>query len=67
MKVPVIDAFIDKDSAAGYNAGDVYESADKDRIEELRAGGFLDCGKTAKEKPPAKKDDAPATPAPKAS
>lgn len=40
MKVIVTEAFFDKNTGEAYNRGDIYEG-DKDRVAELRDGGFL--------------------------
>jgi hypothetical protein len=40
MKITVIEAFFDKSTGEPYNRGDIYEG-DKDRVTELRDGGFL--------------------------
>jgi len=41
MKINVIESFIDKETGESYNSGALYESTNKDRINELREGGFL--------------------------
>jgi hypothetical protein len=40
MKVMVIESFFDKTTGEPYNRGDFF-SGDKERIAELKAGGFL--------------------------
>ena len=41
MKIPVIRAFIDKNTKEPYNAGYEYESDNPERIKELQDKGFL--------------------------
>ncbi|MPM69783.1 hypothetical protein SDC9_116731 [bioreactor metagenome] len=41
MKLPVIKAFIDKNTGEPYNTGATFESEDKDRVKELQEKGFL--------------------------
>ncbi len=41
MKVRVVEAFIDKETSEPYNCGDIFETDDKERITELRKGGYL--------------------------
>lgn len=41
MKIPVIRAFIDKNTKEPYNKGYVYESDNIERIKELQDKGFL--------------------------
>lgn len=40
MRVIVTEAFFDKNTGEAYNRGEIYEG-DKDRVAELRGGGFL--------------------------
>lgn len=42
MKASVLNAFIDRATGDGYNAGDIYTSDDAGRMAELAAGGYLD-------------------------
>lgn len=41
MKIVVANAFFDKNTGEPYNSGEIFESTDKDRIKELRDGGYL--------------------------
>ena len=41
MKIVVTEAFFDKNTGEPYNRGEIFESDDKKRIKELRAGGYL--------------------------
>lgn len=54
MKIKVTRAFIDAETATGYNEGDIYTETDSDRTAELRAGGYL--ADTPKKKKTAKTD-----------
>ena len=54
MKIKVTRAFIDAETATGYNEGDIYTETDADRTAELRAGGYL--ADTPKKKKAAKAD-----------
>lgn len=69
MKAIVTEAFFDKTTGEGYNRGNVYEG-DKDRIAELRDGGFLAGAPKQKKEPdppkagsPDDKEDADGNPA----
>jgi hypothetical protein len=46
LKIPVIRAFIDKNTKKPYNQGYVYESDNIERIKELQDKGFLKDVKT---------------------
>jgi len=53
MKAKTLKAFIDKNTGAGYNAGDVYENGDSGRLDELVAGGYIEVIAPRSKKPPA--------------
>lgn len=49
MQTKVLKAFVDKDTKASYNAGNVFTGS-ADRIAELAAGGFVEEQKAASQK-----------------
>lgn len=53
MKAKTLKAFIDRETGAGYNAGDVYESGDSGRLDELAASGYIAATAPRSKKPPA--------------
>lgn len=53
MKAKTLKAFIDKNTGAGYNVGDVYENGDSGRLDELVAGGYIEVIAPRSKKPPA--------------
>lgn len=53
MKAKTLKAFIDKNTGAGYNTGDVYENGDSGRLDELVAGGYIEVIAPRSKKPPA--------------
>lgn len=53
MKAKTLKAFIDKNTGAGYNVGDVYENGDSGRLDELAAGGYIEVIAPHSKKPPA--------------
>lgn len=53
MKAKTLKAFIDRETGAGYNVGDVYESGDSGRLDELAAGGYIEVIAPRSKKPPA--------------
>ena len=52
MKAKTLKAFIDRETGAGYNVGDVYESGDSGRLDELAAGGYIEVIAPRSKKPP---------------
>nr|DAK68112.1 MAG TPA: hypothetical protein [Caudoviricetes sp.] len=50
MKAKTLKAFIDRETGAGYNVGDIYESG---RLDELVAGGYIEAIAPRSKKPPA--------------
>ncbi|MEA4835363.1 MAG: hypothetical protein VB133_09525 [Anaeromusa sp.] len=65
MKIVVTEAFFDKNTGEPYNRGEIFESDDKKRIKELRAGGYLasdaveEVPESSEEKPDAEQTDQP--------
>jgi hypothetical protein len=53
MKAKTLKAFIDRETGAGYNVGDIYESGDSGRLDELVAGGYIEAIAPRSKKPPA--------------
>lgn len=53
MKAKTLKAFIDRETGAGYNVGDVYENGDSGRLDELVAGGYIEVIAPRSKKPPA--------------
>lgn len=53
MKAKTLKAFIDRETGTGYNAGDIYESGDSGRLDELTAGGYIEVIAPRSKKPPA--------------
>lgn len=53
MKAKTLKAFIDKNTGAGYNVGDIYENGDSERLDELAAGGYITAIAPRSKKPPA--------------
>ena len=53
MKAKTLKAFIDRETGAGYNAGDTYESSASGRLDELAAGGYIEVIAPRSKKPPA--------------
>ena len=53
MKAKTLKAFIDKNTGAGYNVGDIYESDASERLDELAAGGYIAATAPRSKKPPA--------------
>lgn len=57
VKIVVTEAFFDKNTGEPYNRGEIFESDDKKRIKELRAGGYL--ANDAVEEVPAAEEEKP--------
>ena len=53
MKAKTLKAFIDRETGAGYNVGDIYESSASERLDELAAGGYIEVIAPRSKKPPA--------------